>query len=766
MSGPGDVIAGLAPPQDNAPAVAYARRDWRAQPGDAQGSDRTSSSGGDSGAADADATPFAGNALAGYIANSWARNKRARDVIEERLLACLRARRGVYADFELGEMWTADAGEAIYLPIAAAKMRQAEAALRDLLLPDGERPWGLEPSALPELPPEVAQPIAQQAALQARQQMLAQVRAGGKVISLQQMAGIAAALQAQMHDRREDALRKEAKERAQRMEAQIEERMERGHFHKAVAEFIQNFATYPAAVLKGPFLRRGRRLVWLRDHSPDVLSAAEPVWTAVSPFDCYPAPEAENCQDGDFIERIRMTRADLYECIGTPGYNEAAIRRVLADHQNGGLRAWLWSDAERKSLEGETHDVWIPDYLVDALHFWGSVEGRTLLDHGITEGVGDPLAYYEVDAVLIGTEVIRCEINDDPLGRRPYHNASYDPVPGAFWGNSIYELMRDCQAMVNACARALNANLGLASGPIMGIDISQLAAGQDPKALRPLQVLQLDRQRAQASAAPIEWYQADSRATELLGIIREFEQKADDLTGVPRYSEGAAQASGAGTTFGGLSMLMGQAAKGFRRAVANIDREVIARTVEAAYIHEMLYNPDESIKGDCTVSARGAAAVLIKEHLQQTRTQFLAMTANPIDMQIVGIGGRRAVLKEVIKALDMPVDDILGSDQEWQARQEQQRQAPPQPTPDARLKSQTDLAREHIRSTTQLGKEGLIHPAAALAAAALHAAGAGPVGSPAGGAAGAASVQGPPPTATHPLLQAAAGAAQEQSDAA
>jgi hypothetical protein len=289
-----------------------------------------------------------------------------------------------------------------------------------------------------------------------------------------------------------------------------------------------------------------------------VVAEAEPAWVAVNPFDCYPAPEAESCQEGDFIERIRMTRADLYACIGTPGYDEAAIRKVLADHGSGALRAWLWSDAERRMLEGATHDVWIPEHLVDALHFWGSVEGRTLIDYGLCAGVDDPLAYYEVDAVLIGAEVIRCEINDDPLGRRPYHNASYDPVPGAFWGNSIYELMKDCQAMVNACARALNANLGLASGPMMGIDVAQLAAGQDPKALRPLQVIQLDRSRAQAAASPIEWYQADSRATELLAIIDRFEQKADDLTGIPKYSEGAAQASGAGATFGGLSMLMGQ----------------------------------------------------------------------------------------------------------------------------------------------------------------------------------------------------------------
>jgi len=762
LSGPGDVIAGMAPPQDNAPArnpagwpnqrgrrgkrerdeelqdaasPGRARESLEGREADAAGERGRFSGDGDSGSgaesAQEPVSPESMNALAGYIRSSWARNKRARDVVEHRLLACLRARRGVYAQAEMAEMWTADAGEPIYLALAATKMRAAEAALRELLLPDGERPWGLEATPIPDLPPEVSAPIEERAAWMARQQMHQVAARTGKVVALDQFAAIAARLQAQLRDEVLEASRKEAKTRAIRMEDVIEERMERGGYYKAIAEYVQHFCTYPAAVLKGPFLRRGKRLQWLRAAEPDVVSAPELTWAAVSPFDCYPAPEAESCQDGDFIERIRMTRADLYECIGTPGYSEKSIRAVLEQHQSGGLRAWLWSDAERRMLEGETHDVWIPDYLVDALHFWGSVEGRVLLEYGITEGVGDPLGYYEVDAVLIGSEVIRCEINDDPLGRRPYHNASYDPVPGAFWGNSIYDMMRDCQAMVNACARALNANLGLASGPIMGIDMSQLAAGQDPKALRPLQIIQLDRSRAQAAADPIRWYQADSRAAELLSIIEKFEQKADDLTGIPRYMYGNENMNGAGATASGLSMLMGTAAKGLQRAVANIDRGVISRTVEAAYLHEMLYNPDESIKGDCAVSARGTAALLIKEHLQQTRTQFLALTANPIDMQIIGMKGRRAVLAEVVKALAMPVEDIVPSEQELAAQLNQQQQKPlPQPTPNAALKARIEknktdsqeriagariagqLAKEKLKRGETAGEEdGLPHPA-------------------------------------------------------
>jgi hypothetical protein len=43
------------------------------------------------------------------------------------------------------------------------------------------------------------------------------------------------------------------------------------------------------------------------------------------------------------------------------------------------------------------------------------------------------------------------------------------------------------------------------------------------------------------------------------------------------------------------------------------------------------------------------------------RLEFLNATANEIDMGIVGKDGRAAILREVAKGLQMPVDDIIPS---------------------------------------------------------------------------------------------------------
>jgi hypothetical protein len=737
--GPGDIVAGLAPPQDNLPA--YLAQSMAAKPrlhpyeeerrrrqkssedgeeGETPSTEVAEAKTEDGAHVEPSSPSYA--PLAGYILSSWARNKRARDTLEIRLLACLWARRGEYSDDQLSTMWTveAGAGDPIYLPVAASKMRSAEAALRDLLLPDGQRPWGVEPVPFSALPEDIMAKLTQQAEQKMVAQMGEQAQSTGQTMQQNQFKQQLEQHIEELKASATELARKEALKRAGRMENTIEKRMQEGGYYQAIADLIQHFCTFPTAVLKGPYKSMKRRRKWEGNKMVVSLDPIQ-IWSAPNPMDCYPAPGASGIQDGDFIERLRLTRSDLYEMIGLPGYDENAIRRVLANHDTGGLRAWLWSDMERRRIEGQTNSTWIPDYQIDALHYWGSVQGKDLKLHGIHEGVDDLLAYYEVDAVLIGNEVIRCELNNDPLGQRPYWNASYDEVPGAFWGNSIYELIRAPCDMINACARALNANMALASGPIMGVDMSQLAAGQDPKAIRPLLQFQLDTSLTSTPRPPLTFYQADSRSEELLKIIMDFETKADELSGIPRYLSGDARATGAAETLGGLSMLMGNAAKGLRRAVANVDRQVIGPTLTKVYDYEMETNPDEGIKGACEIVARGSAAVLIKEHLQQIRTQLLQEILRSEKLQSI-LGDERIanLLRSIVDSQDLNAKDIVPTEEEMQQRTAAlARQGPPPPSPDEQLRAQVKekeiASKERVaggKGAISLAEHKLTHSAA------------------------------------------------------
>jgi hypothetical protein len=162
-----------------------------------------------------------------------------------------------------------------------------------------------------------------------------------------------------------------------------------------------------------------------------------------------------------------------------------------------------------------------------------------------------------------------------------------------------------------------------------------------------------------------------------MATLEKWEIRADDSTGVPRYTYGNERAGGSADTASGLSMLMTNAAKGLRRGIANVDLNVIGPSISDLFVGEMLYNPDESIKGDCMVVPRGAAAILIRESAQQRRIQFLGMTANPIDAQIITAKYRAALLRETAAAMELPVDDVVPSDdalaKQMQAAAEQQK---------------------------------------------------------------------------------------------
>jgi hypothetical protein len=106
-------------------------------------------------------------------------------------------------------------------------------------------------------------------------------------------------------------------------------------------------------------------------------------------------------------------------------------------------------------------------------------------------------------------------------------------------------------------------------------------------------------------------------------------------------------------------MLMSNAGKSIKQVVSHIDTNVLTPMLERLYYYNMRYANDPELKGDIGIIARGANALIAKDAVQMRRNEFLAATANPVDMQIVGLAGRAAVLRENVKALDMDPDKIV-----------------------------------------------------------------------------------------------------------
>lgn len=635
--------------------------------------------------------------ISAHIRKCWSDARMAKQItVENRMLQNMRARRGEYDPDKLA-MIREMGGSEIFANLTSVKCRAAASWLRDVMMATGnDRPWTLRPTPVPELQPDINDKIVGAVA-----KALTEATMQGQPVSDDQLLELTESVR----DQALAAVASEAAIRCERMADKMEDQLIQGGFLKALDAFIDDVATFPTAVLKGPIVRKRKVLKWVRDdkggYTPKAEDDLKLEWERVSPFDIYPSPAATGIDDGYLIEKHQLSREDLNALVDVDGYDNASIRTVLDDYGRGGLREWLTNDVAIASAEGKStvHIAQNVDGLIDALQFWGTVQGQMLIDWGMTaEEVPDATKEYHVEAWLIGSYVIKAVLNYDPLCRKPYYKASYEDVPGNWWGNSVADLVRDSQQIVNASARSIVNNMGIASGPQVTVNVERLAAGEDITNLTPWRVWQVTNDPTGAAGSPVGFFQPDSRIAELMGVFEKFSQMADEYSGIPRYM-GGENAGGVGRTASGLSMLMGNANKSIKQVVANIDIGVMDPMIERLYNHNMMFSDNPELKGDIQIVARGAASLIMKETAQLRRNEFLQATANPIDMQIVGVEGRAAILRENAKALDMDVDkivpplNVLRQKLAAAAMMQQQQQAPPPgQTPTAQMGSGQALA--------------------------------------------------------------------------
>jgi len=361
------------------------------------------------------------------------------------------------------------------------------------------------------------------------------------------------------------------------------------------------------------------------------------------------------------FEHHPLSRTELADLIGVPGYDEDAIRKVL---EIGNGSSWINEDVELQKDEEERkfHTFNRPTDTFDALEFWGKVTGKMLIDWGLDEeDIPDTAREYDANVWIVGNYVIKAVLNYDPLGEKPYAKTSFIKTPGAFWGKGIPEIIEDIQNVCNAAARALINNMGISSGPQVEVNLERIPPNEDITQLHPWKIWQVTNDPFGSSSPAVRFTQPDDNANTLLGVYDKFSKLADDHSGIPSYVYGDLNVSGAGRTASGLSMLMGSAGKGIRQVVMHIDADIIKPIVHRQFVYNMRYDEDESIKGDVEITPKGAVNLAVKETVNMRRLEFLNATANELDMEIVGKDGRAAILREVAKGLQMPVDDIIPS---------------------------------------------------------------------------------------------------------
>jgi hypothetical protein len=414
------------------------------------------------------------SSLASYIMEVFRENQDTRrsSGIEEKMLQSLRAYNGHYDPEDLARIQETGGSE-IYMNLTPTKCRAAMSWLRDIMMPAKEYAWGLYPTDVPELPIEIRAQIEDQinklvetpAPVEGEQQQQpnqpAVMNAAQKMQEVNQ-------LKRDIEEAIADEIYKVALTEVKKYEKIVADQLQEGEWEKAFSEFIEDFCVFQVAIMKAPVISKKKRLTY-KDGEVEEIEDFVFLNKRVSPLDIYPSANATSIQEGDLCEHVRFDRKSLYNLIGVPNYKEENIRKILEDFKSGYTGEELDSSIEsEKVIEEYRGDTFrASKNIIHGVHFHGSIGWKLLSDWGFEEDkIGiDEDREFEVEAILAGGEVIKCVLNSDPLLRRPYYKASWQNIPGSFWGRSLPELMRDIQRMCNATARALANNMAVACLP-------------------------------------------------------------------------------------------------------------------------------------------------------------------------------------------------------------------------------------------------------------------------------------------------------------
>jgi hypothetical protein len=602
----------------------------------------------------------------------------------ERMLAALRSFNGVYDATKLAEI-NQFGGSAVYAKIVAMKCRGATSLLRDVYL-STERAWGLSPSTDPEIPHPIMEAIS--SLVQAEMSSLEQA---GQQVDLNAIRDRTR----QLVEAARDAAKKKAGDQSKVAEDKIDQILSEGKFYEALAEFLVDLPLFPFACIKGPVVRIVPSVDW-GDGSgrPTIVQKPRLFWQRVSPFDIWWTPGASDIEVADVIERSRVTRAELNDLLDLPGYNQPELRAVLEEYGRGGLNDnWDMSDSERAVQESRENPLLNRSGMISCLEFNGNVQGSMLLEYGIDQSmVPDPIRDYMVQAWLIGSHVIKVQMSPSPRKRHPYFITSFEKVPGTVIGNGLPDILSDIQDVANATLRALVNNMSMASGPQAVINIDRLAPDEDGEDMHPWKRWRCTSDpMANNTQPPVSFFQPASNAAELIQIYQFFNNIGDDISALPRFMNGQSP-GGAGRTSSGLAMLMGNASKILQTVAANVDRDVYSPLMQNLFDMLMLTDTSGLLTGEESVRVMGVQVAIQKETQRSRQLEFLQITANPLDQQIMGMGGRAKVLRSVSQTIGLDGEEVVPSDDKLE-KQQQAQQA-------------TAAAQARIAAAAQGGQQG------------------------------------------------------------
>ena len=534
----------------------------------------------------------------------------------------------------------------VYPRDTRVKVKGGVAKMMEMMFPAQDSNWELEISPTPSIPQEALASIL--ADLQARTDEQGQpVPVTSEDI--------------------EREVRAFAVARMENMETEIADQMaDPGCDHPQLCKrVVRSGYIYGIGIARSPMVRTQVERVWEMDQMTGTYVAKSkklrrPYAESLRVWDCYPDLAAKNWQDQEgFFERHVFTRHDFRKLADRPDFKKEVIKEYLKTNASGNYKA--------KSYETELHTIAKTSNLADrtarryeAYRFLGFVSAHELERAGVEVAEKDLDQDILADLWFIDDVVIKA--GKAAFGERvsdQYHAFIYtEDEDSGLTGVGLPEEVRDSQMSLCVDARALKDNQAAVAGPIFEVNTSLLARGR--KTIGPIHAfmtIEREGDGAEANYPAVRQLTTDSHIAELLQVLAMDRQQLDMESNLPAYTMGAMPNQPLGEAFrttGNMSMMTGSANMVTKDTVRAFDK--FTTSLVGSYLKwNMEFNPNEELKGDYQVRAKGNLSLVAKEVRGAALDQFVT-TLTPEERAILDTYG---LLIDRLKARDLPIDRVM-----------------------------------------------------------------------------------------------------------
>ena len=493
-------------------------------------------------------------------------------------------------------------GPDIVMDISSPIVKNIVGLIRDIFVGSTAQPYTINATPVVELPEDVEAQLLEK--IERELETFIAINGGDVNAVRAQVTEMRAAVQLEEN--------RKANVAAERLRTIIADRLYDADWEAQFIDFIDHFCIYPAAIMKAPAVNTRTVMRW---DGTTVSPTTETVRQVenISPFDFFPAPYATDIQTADYvIERRRLTRNELLQLGSASGYDVDVIAEVFEANPNGAPLPYGSVDDDDIS-DTDIGDKTDMDAF-DALGYYGRIRNDLLAEYGIQFAEEEMHGASEAEVWVVGGRVIKCLLNPDPLGRRPFFKACFEKVPSSFWGASPAMKLRDTQRVCTASVRALVRNMQYSSGPIGEVRKGAVKDGHAPNAIIPHTIRVVEEDTFGSGAPAYRFYTVPSLSNELVALFDKFMGYGYELIGIPRVAFGSPQGLGTlGRTAGGVSIILNQSTKAIKQALRMIESGLIEPVVQEFINYEIRTSNDPDIRGDIRVYARGVSGLMEQE---------------------------------------------------------------------------------------------------------------------------------------------------------